>query len=61
MEKITVKDMHCMSCVKTIQTKLAKSNIDAKINLMNHEVLVPSKDKETAVSLIKEAGYTPEL
>ncbi|HHT55713.1 MAG TPA: heavy-metal-associated domain-containing protein [Acholeplasma sp.] len=60
MEKIIVKDMSCMSCVKTVQTVLAKNNIEAKINLMKNEVLVPDESKDLAFNLIKQAGYNPE-
>ena len=63
-EKIEIKGMSCMHCVKAVKEQLEKLNIKVKnVGIGSAEVEYEEKEinKEEIIKAIKEAGYLPVL
>ncbi|HVO75573.1 MAG TPA: cation transporter [Ignavibacteriaceae bacterium] len=61
-EKIEIKGMSCMHCVKAVKDELSKLNINVKnVGIGSAEVEYKETDikREDILKAIKEAGYVP--
>lgn len=61
-EKIIIKGMSCMHCVKAVKDELSKLNIKVKnveIGSVEVEYDESKVDKKEIFSAIEEAGYSP--
>ncbi len=54
-----VSDMRCQHCQQTIEKALKRAHVRGTVNLENKEVTVGDSAVKTAISAIKEAGFTP--
>jgi copper chaperone CopZ len=57
--KITVTNMACKHCVKTIKTALKENKIKAKVNLKDKSVIVDDSLKDLTFSVLKKCEYDP--
>lgn len=59
--RVTVADMSCAHCVDTIEKAVAAAGGRASVDLAAHRVTVEGLDGETALEVIRAAGFTPVL
>lgn len=60
--KIIVKDMHCINCVKRIQTALSNESIEASVNLEDKSIVYQDENATKKIlAAIEELGFSGKL
>lgn len=55
------KDIHCNNCTNRIEKAFNRENIKAEISLPNKTISIKKEDKETAIALLDDLGFSAEV
>ena len=60
MTILEVPDMHCQGCVARITAALNAAEIDFKVSLDTHRVMVPEECTDAAIEALDDIGFDAE-